>query len=49
MFKNKLSNFFVRFDKFWSWTDQSPDHTNLGGRGHRFGMTLESRISRFKS
>ena len=39
---------FVRSDLFWSWTGLSHVISNLGGRGHRFNMTLESHISRFK-
>ena len=38
---------FVRFDKNMSRTSKVLD-VNLGGRGYRFNMTLESRISRFK-
>ena len=46
-FKNKIYIFHVY--QFWPMIGLSHVHTNLGRRGHRFCMTLESRISRFKS
>ena len=49
LFKNfEKQVLYVRFDQFWSRTDHSFVQTNLGGRGHRFALTLESRISRYK-
>ena len=46
--KNLKFNFSVRFDNFMSRTF-SDGNTNLGGRGHRFILTLESRFPRFKN
>ena len=49
LFKNfEKQVLYVRFDQFWSRTGHSLVQTNLGGRGHRFALTLESRISRYK-
>jgi hypothetical protein len=47
---SKFSNNLVfQFDKVMSRNTFSHVHINLGGRGHRFNMTLESRIPRFKN
>jgi hypothetical protein len=39
-FKNESPNFSIRFGPVWSWTAHFRVHTNLGGRGHRFGIDL---------
>ena len=44
----KKTKFYFQFHQFWPITGLSHVHKNLGGRGHRFSMTLESRISRFR-
>jgi hypothetical protein len=47
-FKNKITNYCDRIYQLLSLTGNFPLCQNLGGRGHRFLMTVESRISRFK-
>jgi hypothetical protein len=44
----KSTNFFLRFEQFLARYCYSSVLRNLRGRGCRFLMTLESRISRFK-
>ena len=46
--KNLKIQFFVRFDNFVSRTF-SNGYTTLGGRGHRFILTLETRFPRIKT
>ena len=47
-FTNQISDFCARFDQLLSRTGNLHFQKNLGGRGHRFLMTVESHISRFK-